>query len=354
MKLINLIFITLIFACSQKKEHGEIANSSTDSSIVFKLDDKSPNFMWNYRYYKGELVNYNQTTHSLDFFNQNGLSKRIFLEKDGPNRIPSLWGFFIDKDIIYVSGQVGELTLIDLSGNVKRRYSDLKNSSNILITPHFLAYHQPLISQGKFYFETLSYKKLDAILYSQEALMYSLDLKTGKIQELMKYPEIGSDKVISLQYNLSNSTIQLDNKTVLNFSHSPDIFTYVKNQWIQHRINSNYFKPISAFKGKVDDEFDSREHLFDNGIYKALIYDQHRKLYYRIYTLPRYPGEVDFRRDAYLLVLDEKFNLKEEFPFPTGLSIQGHFVNQDGLYVYNAAHAENHEDEIKFDRIYPK
>ncbi|MGY6520379.1 MAG: DUF4221 family protein [Mongoliitalea sp.] len=344
----------LITACSQKKAEQAVANSSNESSIVFKLDDNSSNFIWNYRYFKGELVNYNHTTHSFDFFNEKGLSKRIYLEKDGPNRIPSVWGFFIDQDVIFISGQVGELILIDLTGNVRRRYRDLKNSSNILITPHFLAYHQPLISKGKFYFEALPFQKLNAILYSQAPLMYSLDMKTGEVQEIMNYPKIGSDKVISLQYNISNSTIQLDNTTILNFSHHPDIFSYSKGQWIQHRINSSYFKPISAFKGSVDDELDAREHLFDNGIYKALIYDPFRKLYYRIYTLPRYPGEVDFRRDPYLMVVDEKFNLIEEFPFPQGLSIQGHFVHQDGLYVYNATHAENHEDEIKFDRVYPR
>lgn len=350
-----LILLWICFSCSNSSEKVQINKiSQVEKSITFKLDDKSPNFFFLYRYHEGEIVNYNPARHSLDFFKTDGLSKRIMLQTDGPERVPRVRGFYIDDEMIFIPGQVGELIVLNLSGDLIRRYRNLTNNSGDFITPNLFTYNKPLLKDGTLYFSALSYKKLTEIIYSEETLTYELNLESGEIKEMMNYPKTDIDKVISIEYDMANNVIQFPNKTILNFSNSSDIYYYTNEKWSTKSIASEYFKSVISYKGdKIDDAFDAKEHLFDNGIYSALIYDQFRDLFYRIYSLPRFPGEADYRRIQFLSVLDQEFNLIEEFPFPNGLSSQGHFVNKDGFYVYDSNHAQENEEEIKFVKIYP-
>lgn len=351
-----LLPLFICFSCSKSSEKVQVNKvSQVQESITFKLDDESPNFFFLYRYHEGEIVNYNHTRHSLDFFKTDGLSKRIKLQTDGPERVQSVNGFYIDDEMIFIPGQVGELIVLNLSGGLIRRYRSLTNNSGDFITPNLFTYNKPLLKDGTLYFSASSYKGLTEIIYSEETLIYELNLESGEIKEMMNYPKTDIDKVISMEYYMANNIIQFPNKTIFNFSNSSDIYYYTNEKWSTKSIASEYFKSVTSYKGdKINDAFDAKEHLFDNGIYSALIHDQFRDLFYRIYSLPRFPGVADYSRIQFLTVLDQEFNLIEEFPFPNGLYAQGHFVNKDGFYVYDSNHAQENEEEIKFVRIYPK
>lgn len=192
-----LLPLFICFSCSKSSEKVQVnIVSQVQESITFKLDDESPNFFFLYRYHEGEIVNYNHTRHSLDFFKTDGLSKRIKLQTDGPERVQSVNGFYIDDEMIFIPGQVGELIVLNLSGGLIRRYRSLTNNSGDFITPNLFTYNKPLLKDGTLYFSASSYKGLTEIIYSEETLIYELNLESGEIKEMMNYPKTDIDKVI--------------------------------------------------------------------------------------------------------------------------------------------------------------
>jgi len=140
-------------------------------------------------------------------------------------------------------------------------------------------------------------------------------------------------------YSCTNNSEQL----IYSFSANDSIYIYSENgKFIkQYEAKSKYSKKFVEFdSSKITDFNYQRQYAFSNPFYRNIVYDKHRKLYYRLYKKAnsylndegkiRKPSELEWS----VIILDSEFNKINEIDLnPTKYSVSFLIPTAKGVYI---------------------
>ncbi|WP_268033683.1 DUF4221 family protein [Algoriphagus sp. PAP.12] len=341
------------FSCNRKKAN-ELSGLEINMAPEFfiAIDDSTSNTPSVFhKSYQNKYVIFNPNTFSLDFLEKGiGLTNRIKLESEGPFAIKKFLGFEILKDRIFIA-DLGRIIEIDLKGNKITEFKNLKDSLGIPISPSFFGVNQSFLKNNILYFPVF-----DFLAFQKEVLegtiVYSLNLKTNELERDLSYPDFDLSPV-SNDYFFHNNVLIFEDEVIFNYS-PKEVFRFSRasKNWERKNVISENHLDVRELIGEKTDRKNSKEHLFQNGVYRTIIWDRFRKNYYRFYSSPK--GEPDSKkREVRLLISDENLELIKEIEIPNSLIHLGFELNNDGLFLIDGDFSKEHEDSMRFVGVFP-
>lgn len=383
MKNISIIILAtvLLLSCSSSKKNN--ASQYTTSLIElkkitlpidentyylsksifqFEENDKEYLFFGNFEKRQHEILIYDTESQNLH--------KRIPLDKEGPNGVPSIWGCipFYDSNTFLVSQHnIARTTIIDGEGNVIRKYNikQAQDGNGLWADSRYGVsfFHTPSFTKDSIvYFSNGIFKKnMNREIWKTIPMFHSLNLKNGQIQTLpINYPDIFNDDVVipagggfefTYDYNYKQ------NKLVCSLTGYDSIMvTDDLKQVHWHNGKSRYLKSIRPRVYEADG-FDWLRESKEGVKYHNIMYDKYRDVYYRIAEFPYEfkPNESIFEtpkgREFSIIIFDKNLNIIGETKFPGNKYLyKMSFVGRDGLYISenNEANPDFDEDKLVF------
>jgi hypothetical protein len=283
----NIIYFTIIFIIFLSCKNSNHTNHEKDNiniktnSIFIKTDTLAKH---NYDIFTikndkdFELITYNNTSHSIEFFNLTNkrIRKRIFLKTDGPKAIGDITGLhYHNQDSIFISSR-GSIKIITVSyekesnPNLFAFISDYDLNFEPLFNQHFRLYYMPKIKSILIY--NLYFEPKNKISPKTEQIGL-FDLNDFKIKPLQYFQTEPTESEIEYGF-LNNSTISkpLDGSFFVNQIYSPKTFQYNSRSqtfkevigtkeiyhkrnknledWSIHAVESNFYNQLE----KLNDE----------------------------------------------------------------------------------------------------
>lgn len=314
----------------------------------------------------------NQCIYYHNFYKKE-LLKKVCLEAEGPNGIGGSYAFngliSLGDSLIFWSQRNRKVYLIDKNAKVtnshvvnsmptKDKFSQFGGTVPYVTTGTPMTY-----LNDKLYFTGLvTGEGLGDDSLNRPSFM-SFDLKTKEIKYLQGYPRIYDNgdwgsfqyRIMYICYN------KISNEFVFSFPASHYIYTYnpINNK---RRVIYAGSKNITEIKSK-DSYFnggmnENLRHFFKNPSYDNIIYDEYRKMYYRIVSLPSNPDcsakdmelpvEQRCPKKLSLLIMNEHFEIVGESELPKKyFYLNNYFVDKQGLWI--ADPLQKTEDLLKFE-----
>ena len=376
--LIGLVIILLI-ACNQKIDKGSNRDSDqfnvhtfkdsvtlVESSIKYFAIDSATNYntMYLTTYHdpndgKRYLVYQCDNKKSIQFYNFDSglLESEIRFRSDGPNGIPKLTGFYIvNPDSIFVlSGHARKLYIINSKGEVLKTYSLLmgdesKGTSMALITTS----NEPFLIGDTLFINAFP----DRSPYYKGQHIQAINLKTGEYYYKGEFPVLyanldGWNKMSTGVYKLYNqhngSLLSSHMGSKYLFSGSTD-----NTLKVQFYAGSKFFDNVAPIPLK-DKEKSWSYHYLTQNYYGQVLYDQYRKVYYRIAMLAVDPLNDKNERNRIedkpisIIILNNKLEkIGETLLSSNKYFFRTMFVEKEGLYIA----ATNYKNpDLKEDRL---
>ena len=379
-----ILITTLLFSCTPPKGNnldqyskslvkiGKTTlpideNTYYQSLSIFPFEEGNKEYLFfgNFEKKQHEILIY-------DIENQN-LHKRIPLEKEGPDGIPSIWGcipFFDSRTFLVSQHNVGRTTIIDGKGGVLRRYNmrqvtdslerngfwvDSRYGISFFYTPSFTKDSIVYFSNGIFR------QRMNREVWKTIPMFNSLNLRNGEIQTPpINYPDIFEDNVriaagggftFTYDYNYGQDRL------VCSFTGYDSIMVTDDLKLVRwYNGKSRYLKSI---RPKVY-EADGLKWLNKSkgeGKYHNIMYDKYRDVYYRIAEFPyefkqdESPFDDPKGREFSVIIFDKDFRIIGETRFPGNKYFyKMSFVGKDGLYISenNLANPDFDENKLVF------
>ncbi len=380
----NITRITLfaiLIACEPVEKTNSLENKAnyiTTDYVTFSVDS-----LTSVQLITPDIINYNSEQclifgnyldNTLQIYDWDSKQRinRIQFEKEGPTGINNLEGFkYINQDSILVfSSKRGTLFWFDEKGNLLDTIKHNQAISHRLIAHASL----PVIyDEGYLYISNLGLP----LLYNNSAkgywknrpqkLEYSVEVGNKKHFEYnVDYPPvIKNSEGIILMHNFSrvfngkefvygwhkDENLYLMHKDSLSIH---DFFT-VKSKYVEKTFNE-------SFLGDIDEN--EKLNRFDclQSLYRNLIYDPYRQVYYRL-VLHRFtedellsnPNECeDYTRPLSIMEISSDFKLKQELKLPAKTYNPDVFVvSPEGFYlsINNPYNENSNENELQLERI---
>lgn len=378
MKKIELLLVVLGFmllnSCTSKKTIKPIPVITIveKGELIFSLDDSTIENMEYLQYFQRNDSNIfaftNRYDNSIVFYDYDTRKyiDRICYHKEGGDGIGSIFSFYyINEDSVYLYHfNFRTLYHTNSKGRVLK-----KHQINVFPNPSpdslFLA---PILFP-----RTLSPLRLvnDEMLIpgflmaevkgeneENRPVMTYYDLKTGGIRHSDSYPAIyhkgywGGDFIWRNPYY----TLSPKNEIVLSFSADHNIrvheFSNTKyKECYAGNGDDTEFEPIESYipiDARISEE-QCHRHYVENLNYGPILYDNYRKIYYRIVLLPDYDIDIKkkpIRKPVGIIVLNEEFEIIGKCSLPKAdYWINQCFVGVEGLHIQIQS---DNEDELKF------
>lgn len=349
-----ILFAVIICVSCIKKNKFQHADFDLENSLKYAvlIDDSTSNTPSIYHQsHQGNYVFYNIHTESLDFLEvDKGLTKRIYIDSDGPNAIRKFLGFEILDNRIFIA-DLGRIVEIDFNGNKKAEFSGLKNQHGVPLSPSFFGANQSYLEDDILHFTAFDFMAMQNDKL-EGGIVYSLDLKTSELKQYLNYPSFNL-KPVSNDYFFHNNVLVLEGDVIFNYS-PKEVFKFSRElgEWQKLNFLSMDHFDVGELEGDKTNSQDSKNHFFQNGLYRTIIWDRFRKKYYRIYSFP--DGEKEsLKRNTRLLVFDEKLDFNQEVRIPNFLTHIGYHLTAEGLFLIDGNFSKKQEDSIQFVRVYP-
>ena len=337
------------------------------SMFQFEEDDKEYLFFGNFEKHQHEILIY-------DIESQN-LHKRIPLQIEGPNGLPSIWGcmpFFDSKTFLVSQHNVGRTTIINGEGNIVKYYNlrqaagkngiwtDGRYGTSFFYTPSFTKDSIVYFSNGIFmpYMIDMRMKRE----YWKSVPMFNmLDLRTGCIETLpINYPDIIENDVkvpAGGGYNFTYDYNYKEERLICSFTGYDSIM--VTDDLKQVRWYNGKSRYLKSMRPKVyeADDFDWLRESKESPSYHNIMHDKYRDVYYRI---ARHPYKLKANESLYndpdgqefsIIIFDKDLNIIGETKFPGNKYLyKMSFVGKDGLYISenNLANPDFDENKLVF------
>ncbi|HET8858911.1 DUF4221 family protein [Marivirga sp.] len=340
----SFIIFILILSCKDSDNHKNSKENELEikiNSINIKTDTLAK-FTYGVFTFKSEkdleLITYNNTSHSIEFFNLNSknLSKRIILKSDGPKAIGNVTGlYYHNQDSIFISSR-GSINIINESyskesnPNLLALIEDYNINFEPLFNQHFRLYYIPEIKSIPIY--NLYFDPKSKISAETEQISF-FDLNDLKITTLdyfqtepiesdieygfLNYPTISKpfDGKFLVNQIYSPMTYQYNSKTQ-EFTEviSADKIYHEKNKnpedWVPHAVESNFYNQL--------------EKLNDNIFTRILWKETEHK-----------PKENGFLKKEYILqIFNKNFDIIDELKLPKNTYFSyTWFVANNKLYI---------------------
>ena len=335
------------------------------SLSIFQFEEENKEYLLfgNFEKKQHEILIY-------DIENQN-LHKRIPLEKEGPNGIPSICGSipFVDSNTFLISQHnAGRVTIADGEGNVVRYYNMRQSGKRNALWADcrfgISFFYAPSFTKDSIvYFSNLFFvrERLNHDDWKTLPMFNSLNLRNGHVGTLpINYPDIFEDDVkipAGGGYNFTYDYNYRQNRLVCSLTGYDSIM--VSDDLKQVRWYNGKSRYLESIRPKVYEanSFDWLRESKGSTKYHNIMYDRYRDVYYRIAEFPyefksnESPFDDPKGREFSIIIFDKDFNIIGETKFPGNKYLyKMSFVGRDGLYISenNLANPDFDEDKLVF------
>ena len=335
------------------------------SLSIFQFEEENKEYLLfgNFEKKQHEILIY-------DIENQN-LHKRIPLEKEGPNGIPSICGSipFVDSNTFLISQHnAGRVTIADGEGNVVRYYNMRQSGKRNALWADcrfgISFFYAPSFTKDSIvYFSNLFFvrERLNHDDWKTLPMFNSLNLRNGHVGTLpINYPDIFEDDVkipAGGGYNFTYDYNYRQNRLVCSLTGYDSIM--VSDDLKQVRWYNGKSRYLESIRPKVYEanSFDWLRESKGSTKYHNIMYDKYRDVYYRIAEFPyefksnESPFDDPKGREFSIIIFDKDFNIIGETKFPGNKYLyKMSFVGRDGLYISenNLANPDFDEDKLVF------
>lgn len=368
-KIAYIITIIVIMGSCNPHKNKSVALVKTDS-ICFKLDSQTKNNLFNYSLYDENGKSYfsfqNRNSNDILFYDINSkkLEFKITPKVEGNNGIGFISGYYIhNMDSIYLTNlDTKEISLINKDCNIINKYAydyDCDNNELSLFSLSGFNYKPAQEINRTLYLYSGPNRYID-----KDPVSIAFNMDTHNINSLnFYYPEYPGSDIKLKKYGLEDTFSRCYDG--VNFIYS---FYYDENIYVttpSHKtINKVQIKSKYIDKVQLPNELKaSPEDFCLNAWYGNLLYDQYRKVYYRI----AYPESDNMdkgvnpielfdygRKNFSIIILDKELNIIGETLFPDYTYNSGVlFINKEGLYI-SSSHSMNptfNDDILSFHKF---
>ena len=300
------------------------------------------------------------------------LIKKIVYDVQGDQGIVGGFIGYCIKDFshIYIpSMYTNTLYVTDTLGRINQKIYFDKTDSGKRLLPVMLTSSVPLIVKESMFFipQTINPMLQDKVI-DESPICILIDTAKHLVNELpMKYLPLVTAKDMGTSAMLTGTTYAkcFNGKSfVYAFAYSDNIekvsLNHINREEI--KVKSEYANELKIPRSKFDDFQEILKEQCEYAAYGNIIYDQYRKIYYRLFYPQTELGvEKDYlellhtgRKQFSIMILDENFKLLGETLFPEyTFNPNLYMVLKDGLYL-----GTNHikspkysDDELCFQRI---
>ena len=380
-----LILIAVLISCGSRSKLNESKVTSllelTNDSLVFHLDDSThvlAKTLYQFTDDRGNeyfTFQNGEANEILIFDMKSGqLLKKIRIDYEGANGVTRFIGYYINSlDEIYLSRpDKCEIILIDGNGNIKKKYNYESTDDGQMLIPGFFStiIYTPLV-----FIEELMYipqdlnPMLSDKMLERSSVTITIDTLTNGVKNLpMRFPPIVSVEDVKNHKTVGNefsySRCFNGRQFVYSFFYDEDI--YITNpehdSIFTRKAKSKYIDKVSPLGYQPDNLIQSNKIKCEVPMYRNLIYDEYREVYYRL-VYPQtemeknedYYEVFQFGRKAFsIIILNKDFEIIGETLFPEYTYVSGMmFVRKDGLYISDS-HYKNpsfNENVLSFRRF---
>lgn len=355
--IIGLAFLVLIhFACSENFSRDYELNSRlvlTDSLTIY-LPDSVPHIasltrpLYNTT---GDLFSYVTDEAGLlklySYDKDLATWKLTTLNKNGPNQVYQNGAFnLINDKIIFFPFNLPRVIKLDDNGN---KIWDKEYFQNREMAFDSKVKNPVIHDDGQnIFFDLGSYVNFDNPgTFERTNTVGKFNYSEGEFNSIIKYPEEFHDKTWSGN-DAEHQLIIRDDLLYMNFVKSEFIYVYDKEGKLVNKglVKTSHIK--NAKGKKSEDSMQNAIEQINNGHYAKVIYDPWRDVFYRIGVYFDVDYEVKSVQDVAnafrnkklaILTFDKDLNVlaNDEFSATANrLNEYYHWVNEDGLYLYQS------------------
>jgi len=365
--LLTPFLILSLFSCKSNENEGYTNRLALVDSLKILLPEYG-NYSLSYiQLYDNEeeeiLFGGNVINNSIDIFNlnQEKYKTRIEFQKNGPNALSNLQGFYVinfDSILVFPNSMLHRSLLINLENTQieEFRIQDFDNLDPKIIN-HVSSSSNPVIYNGK----TLSFIQYP-LFDVEDPNNINRDFDFEQIYDLtekkfydggIKYPEFYQNKIWSIFSTLLFRTSGKNQTSIYSWSLSDSIYVKSSSGKLKSYIAKGMSsKKVSPFSHKPEHS-ERIKKTIENTNYKGIFYDKYRDVYYRIVLNPtEYNPQIHndykafFDQPISIITLDNKFNqIDETLLSKNKYTYSSMFVGRKGLYISKANVKNNFFDE---------
>lgn len=377
------IFHFLIFlfvSCDGGKNDSHNKNKMLSASVFESLAIPVPTSfnpdVTRVHYYESDSGEYmailNKIGPAIEIYNlkTKNLSKRIKLQKDGPNKVGLDNGFVIkSNDTIILASIPPKIMILNFQGEIIRRIpikESLGNEVNFLCSNNYI----PFLFQDDFLFGAQPYFQ-NIFEMNQRDLQemkhfYKIDLKdsipitqwldTFRPTDSWKKGKKDGDFSWADRYDSILISPNYGHKSWLISKKTSHLIGYfdLRSTEIKDFYTVKKYSPVGD-EGIIED--------LEKGMYEILLFDSYRDVFYRFFFRPIDPSlfpEFTTRQlfadrpQMGVLIIDSSLKILGEYHFPKlGIDPWNYFVGRKGLYVStnNPSRDDFDENVLRYDII---
>ena len=293
------------------------------------------------------------------------VTRKIPLEKQGPNAIPAIFGskpWGDSKKFLFFQNSASRVTIGDANGKVIRKYRiQAPNDGFIAFFSASYFFTPSFIKDSVIYISPDVNPRMKKDDWIKTSMFFSLDLRSGDINFLpIHYPSVfnqdiecvGGGETFTYDYNYTNDRL------VCSFTGYDSLMVTddLRNvKWVDGK--SRYLKSLRPEVGESSAGLQWLKEYNERAKYSHVMYDKYRDVYYRFAEHPcelgddEYPMDNPKAREFSVIIFDKDFNIIGETKFPGNKYLYKMvFVGRDGLYISenNLANPDFDEDKLVF------
>jgi hypothetical protein len=343
----SLFILTILFNCSTQKEALNVSSGvlpELTSEVKFELDTSDDANSRSVQLYSNNnkffLIYHHTSTNKIVVYDL--ASKRIVsnirFDKEGSNGvgegITSMYFHNFDS-IFLLSSLAQKIYLADSARNVKAKI-DVSNNFGYV---DFGTMSPPFIKNGEIFLRT--YPNPMKKSSSTDVAMIKIDLKTKAVEKVIYLSKEYDRGWWGRHLYLLSSVTYNKTQDLLVTSYPNDNYLYTmdfRNNIQKHIVKADKISQLNPVSDNViNDDNKMLKHATEQGYYAGIMFDEWRKIYYRISYAPQaYNSQDDLGKGLTLIVIDENFNKLGELDFhDSKYAIGSSFIAPSGLFLFN-------------------
>ena len=373
-RLLSLLFI-LLFGCSQQKENNSLVElRASDEYVRLPLDETTKTDISTFFVYHTDTAScfifQNEETNDILFYDRATQQqiKKVHYQVEGANGVGRFVGFYplSLNEFILTRPDLCELYFVNDQGIVKKKIRYDQNENGDRLIPYVSATGDvgPIALIGnKLFLRQMINPYFGEDILEKSPVSIMIDTVTHEVTTLpLRFPSVvPAEKYLNHQNGLN--TYRCFNGREFVYSFSLDEEIYVASGFhdtIQSiRAKSKYIDKLQTIEPEITDFKQALKRMAEQAVYRNILYDPYREVYYRFVYLENELNDNENFRDLIryghrlfsVLIIDKNFKVIGETLFPEFIyNPTLAFVDEDGFYISNS-HYKNpdyNEDVLSF------
>lgn len=377
MKLLPYIcFFLFLVACKNDnlEEHNELVNLVfSGESIKLPLDENTKTTISTFFVFDSYFIFQNEQTNEILLYDKKTaqLVKKVQFQEEGSNGVGRFIGFFPLNVNEFILTQPGlcELTIVDDQALVKRRirYDQNENGDQLIPCVSATGDIGPIVLiDDKLFLGQMMNPFFGEERLEKSPVSIMIDTVTHEITTLpLRYPPVISlERMINRQaYGNEFNVYRCFNGKQFVYSFSFDEHLHIASpshdSILKIKAKSKYIEKLQPIKPGISDFKLALKRMAEVAMYRNLLYDPYREVYYRFVYLENeldanesFLDQLRYGHSLFsVLILDNNFKIIGETLFPEFIyNPTLAFIDEDGFYISDS-HYKNpdyNEDVLSF------